>query len=73
MIQLIDETEVAERKPYKFSEKVSEKMRKERKQKELKRKKMANSIVRINTFTEIIPDEIDNMLHGNILRKNVVF
>ena len=72
MIQLVDESEVAERKPYKFSEKVSEKMRKERKQKELKRKKMANSIVRINTFTEVIPDELD-MLHGNILKKSTVF
>lgn len=73
MMRLIDETEVAARKPYKFSEKVSEKMRKERKQKELKRKKMAQSIIRINTFTEILSEDVDNMLHGNILRKSIAF
>ena len=73
MMQLIDETEVATRKPYKFSEKVSEKMRKERKQKELKRKKMAQSVIRINAFTEILSEDVDNMLHGNILRKSIAF
>lgn len=73
MMQLIDETDVAARKPYKFSEKVSEKMRKERKQKELKRKKMAQSIIRINAFAEVLSEDVDNMLHGNILRESIVF
>jgi hypothetical protein len=68
MLQVIDKTEIAERKPYKYSEKVSERMRKEKKVREMKRKKMARNITRIDTLTEIISDiEIDGIFRGNVL------
>lgn len=68
MLQVIDKTEIAERKPYKYSEKVSERMRKEKKVREMKRKKMARNITRIDTLTEIINDiEIDGIFRGNVL------
>ena len=68
MLQVIDKTEIAERKPYKYSEKVSERMRKEKKVREMKRKKMARNITRIDTLTEIISDiEIDGIFSGNVL------
>lgn len=58
MLQVIDEDEIAKRKPYRFSEKVAEKIRKRRKDKEQKRKNMAQIIVRIDTLDEIIPEDI---------------
>lgn len=68
MLQVIDKTEIAERKPYKYSEKVSERMRKEKKIREMKRKNMARNITRIDTLTEIANDiEIDGIFRGNIL------
>lgn len=68
MLQVIDKTEIAERKPYKYSEKVSERMRKEKKIREMKRKNMARNITRIDTLTEIVNDiEIDGIFRGNIL------
>lgn len=68
MLQVIDKTEIAERKPYKYSEKVSERMRKEKKVREMKRKNMARNITRIDTLTEIANDiEIDGIFRGNIL------
>lgn len=69
MLQVIDKTDIAERKPYKYSEKVSERMRKERKVREMKRKNMARNITRIDTLTEIVGDMIndDGIFRGNIL------
>ena len=68
MLQVIDKAEIADRKPYKYSEKVSERMRKEKKVREMKRKNMARNITRIDTLTEIANDiEIDGIFRGNIL------
>ena len=69
MLQVIDKTEIAERKPYKYSEKVSERMRKEKKVREMKRKNMARNITRIDTLTEIVGDMIndDGIFRGNVL------
>ncbi len=69
MLQVIDKTEIAERKPYKYSEKVSERMRRERKVKEMKRKNMARNITRIDTLTEIVGDMTndDGIFSGNVL------
>ena len=69
MLQIIDKTEIAERKPYKYSEKVSTKMRKEKKVREMKRKNMARNITRIDTLTEIISDMdgIDGVFSRNVL------
>lgn len=71
MLQVIDKSETANRKPYRYSSKVSEKMRKEKKAKERKRQNMARSIIRIDTLTEIIDDgELGNEIFGgNILNK----
>jgi hypothetical protein len=69
MLQVIDKVDIAERKPYKYSEKVSARMRKERKVKELKRKNMARNITKIDTLTEITDIEIDEILSGNILNR----
>ena len=66
MLQIVDKTEIAERKPYKYSEKVSERMRKEKKVREMKRKNMARNITRIDTLTEIV-DSIDGVFSGNVL------
>lgn len=69
MLQVIDKTEIAERKPYKYSSKVSERMRKEKKLREMKRKNMARNITKIDTLTEIVGDLIndDGIFGGNIL------
>lgn len=64
MIQLVGEDELAERKPYKFSDKVMAKMIRRKKNKEQKRKNMAQVIVRIDTLDEIIPEDI---MYGNSL------
>lgn len=68
MLQIIDKSEIAERKPYKYSEKVSERMRREKKIRDMKRKNMARNITRIDTLTEMVSDvEIDDIFRGNIL------
>ena len=68
MLQIIDKAEIAERKPYKYSEKVSAKIRKEKKVREMKRKNMARNITKIDNLTEIVGDmEIDEIFGGNIL------
>lgn len=68
MLQIIDKSEIAERKPYKYSEKVSERMRREKKIRDMKRKNMARNITRIDTLTEMVSDvDIDDMFRGNIL------
>ncbi len=59
MLQIIDKSEIADRKPYRYSEKVSAKMRKERKAREMKRKNMARYIIRIDALTEVVED-MDN-------------
>lgn len=70
MLQIIDKTEIAERKPYKYSEKVSAKMRKEKKIKEMKRKNMARNITRIDTLTEVVSiDGIDGIFSDNVLNR----
>ncbi len=69
MLQVIDKSETANRKPYRYSTKVSEKMRKEKKARERKRQNMARSIIRIDTLTEIIEDMSDDILSGNVLNK----
>lgn len=69
MLQVIDKSETANRKPYRYSTKVSEKMRKEKKARERKRQNMARSIIRIDALTEIIEDMGDDILSGNVLNK----
>ena len=70
MLQVIDKTEIAERKPYKYSEKVSERMRREKKVREMKRKNMARNITKVDTLTEIVGDiEIDGIFSGNVLNR----
>ncbi len=66
MLQIIDKTEIAERKPYRYSDKVSTKMRKERKAREMKRKNMARCVTRIDAITEMV-EGIDDDVSGNIL------
>ena len=66
MLQIIDKTETAERKPYRYSDKVSERMRREKKAREMKRKNMARNITRIDNLTEII-EGIDGVFNGNVL------
>ena len=69
MLQIVGKDEIAERRPYRFSDKVAEKIRKRRKEKELKRKNMAHVIVRIDTLDEIIPEDIIcGSSFGNILK-----
>lgn len=68
MLQIVDKDEIAERKPYRYSEKVSAKIRKEKKAKEMKRKNMAYNVTKIDSLTEIIGD-IDNIPRGNLLNK----
>lgn len=68
MIQLINENEIAERKPYKFSAKVLDRIRRNRESRERKRREMAQSIVRINDLTEIVPGEI---IYGRVLGNTI--
>lgn len=56
MLQLVDKSETAKRKPYKYSDEVSARMRKDRKLKEVKRKNLAKSIIRVDSLTEIVED-----------------
>lgn len=69
MLQVIDKSETANRKPYRYSTKVSERLRKEKKARERKRQNMARSIIRIDALTEIIEDMGDDILSGNVLNK----
>lgn len=61
MLEIIDETEVAKRKKYRFSPVVSARMIKQKKDREKRRKDMAKSIIKIDTLTEFIPDDIDTI------------
>lgn len=54
MIQIVNENEVAERKPYRFSYDTIIKMTMRKKEKEIRKIKMANSIVKINSLVEAI-------------------
>lgn len=65
MIQLVEEDEIAERKQYRFSDKVVAKMARRRREKEEKKKNMARIIVKIDTLDEIIPEDV---IHGSNLR-----
>lgn len=69
MIQLVEEDEIAERKPYKFSDRVMAKMIRRKKEKEQKRRNMAQVIVRIDTLDEIVSEDVmyaHNL--GNVLK-----
>lgn len=52
MLQIVDKDEVAERKPYKFGYEAVTKMLLRKKQKQIKKMKIANSIVKINSLVE---------------------
>lgn len=54
MLQIVDEKEVAERKQYKFSYEAITKMAKRKKEREIKKIKMASSIFKINSLVEAI-------------------
>lgn len=54
MMQIVDENEVAERKPYKFSYEAIKKMTRRKKEREIKRIRMANSIAKINSLVDAI-------------------
>jgi len=54
MLQIVDKDEVAERKPYKFGYEAVTKMLMRKKQKQIKKMKIANSIVKINSLVEAI-------------------
>lgn len=62
MLQIVDKKEVAKRKPYRFSQEVSAKMEKAKKERKMKRIRLSRSIVRVNDFTEIIQPE-DNLFN----------
>lgn len=66
MLQIIDKTEIAKRKQYRYSDKVSARIRKQKKIREMKRKNMANNITKIDSLTEIIDDD-DDIFNENIL------
>lgn len=68
MLQIVDKNDIAERKPYRYSAKVSARIRKEKKAKEMKRKNMAYNVTKIDSLTETVGD-IDNIPRGNILNK----
>jgi hypothetical protein len=69
MLQIVDKSEIAARKPYRYSSKVLERMRKAKKAKERKKQNMARKIIRIDTLTEIIEenDPTDKIFGVNIL------
>lgn len=70
MIQIIDKSDVVRRKSYMYSSVVLGKMARIRKNKKLKRERLANSITKINMLTEFIRDDIVydvNRIHANIL------
>lgn len=54
MLQIVDEKEVAERKQYKFSYEAITKMAKRKKEREIKKIKIASSIFKINSLVEAI-------------------
>lgn len=54
MLQIVDEDEVAERKPYRFGYDAIMKMTMRKKQREIKKMKIANSNVKINSLVEAI-------------------
>jgi len=58
MLQIIGKDEIAKRKPYKFSERVAEKIRRRRKERELKMKNRARIIAKIDALDEIISEDV---------------
>jgi len=54
MLQIVDEKEVAERKPYKFSYEAITKMAKRKEERETKKIKIAYSTYKINSLVEAI-------------------
>lgn len=54
MLQIVDKDEVAERKPYRFSYEAIKKMEMRKKEREVKRIKIASSFTKINSLVEAI-------------------
>lgn len=52
MLQIVDKDEVAGRKPYRFGYEAIIKMATRKKEKEIKKMKIANNIVKINSLVE---------------------
>lgn len=52
MLRVIDKNEVAERKPYRFSYEAMKKMAMQKKEREIKKMKIATSIDKINSLVE---------------------
>lgn len=52
MLQIVDKEEVAERKPYRFSYEAIKKMSIRKKEREIKKMKIATSTVKINSLVE---------------------
>lgn len=63
MLQIVDKTEMAERKPYRYNRKTLEKMERIRKEKRIKKEKMAKNITTINMLKEFVCED----LYGDIL------
>ena len=54
MIQIVDKEEVAKRKPYRFSYEAIKKMARRKKEREIKKIKIATSIEKLNSLVEAI-------------------
>ena len=54
MLKIIEKDEVAERKPYRFSYEAIKKMAMRKKEREIKKMKIATSTVKINSLVEAI-------------------
>lgn len=72
MLQTIEKNEVAARKPYRYSTRVLEKMAKVRKEKRIKKEKMARSIVTINMLEFDLQDENHNDIRNACGYRNKV-
>lgn len=57
MIRIIEKNEIAKRKPYRYSDRVLEKIRRARQSKEKRRKNMARTIIKINALASILEDD----------------
>lgn len=57
MIRIIEKNEIAKRKPYRYSDRVLEKIRRARQSKENRRKNMARTIIKINALASILEDD----------------
>lgn len=54
MLKIVEKDEVAERKPYRFSYEALKKMTMRKKEREIKKMKIATSTVKINSLVEAI-------------------